>query len=157
MRKYGMQNANYLLQIFNGKLHAYFSSFLCSYLDFTHVDFMKIRYGYEVKNKIQCVISFTQKREYCKLCYGLSSFKGRAFRSFRIFKNCQNGTFLPMRENQKNFWAKCVHLIYRKVASTSTSRLVTCLILQHPQSLDFMNSDMSWLVAPHVSNQIRFI
>ena len=22
---------------------------------------------------------------------------------FRIFKNCQNGTFLPMHENQKNF------------------------------------------------------
>ena len=23
---------------------------------------------------------------------------------FRIFKNCQNGTFLPMHENQKKFW-----------------------------------------------------
>ena len=42
--------------------NAYFSSILCPYLDCTHVDFKKIRYGYEVKNRIQSVILFTQKR-----------------------------------------------------------------------------------------------
>ena len=43
---------------------------------------------------------------------------------------------------------------YRKVPSTSTSRLVTCLGLYHPQGLDFLYSNMSRLEAPHVTNRI---
>ena len=46
-------------------------------------------------------------------------------------------------------------LAYRKVASASTSRLVTCLGLQHPKTLDFLYSNMSRLVAPHVTNRIE--
>ena len=42
---------------------------------------------------------------------------------------------------------------YRKVASRITSRLVTCLNSQHPQSLDFLYSNMSRFVAPHVTNR----
>ena len=46
---------------------------------------------------------------------------------------------------------------YRKVTSRSTSRLVTCLDLQHPQRLDFLYCNMSRLVAWGATNRIQSV
>jgi hypothetical protein len=43
---------------------------------------------------------------------------------------------------------------YHKVTSSSTSQLVTCSGYQHPQRLDFLNSNMSRLVAWGVTTRI---
>ena len=64
---------------------------------------------------------------------------------------------LPAKTDQTLLWPRSFHkkyLEYRKVEGRSTSSLVTCLDLWHPQRLDFLYINMSRLVVPHVTNLI---